>query len=52
MSNIIKENKRLILLVILSPIIVYFSTVVFKSIFDIGISVGTFLRHLYHYIVC
>lgn len=46
------ENKKLILLILFSPVLIYVSTILIRSFFNIGVSVGTFLRHLYHYVVC
>ena len=50
--NIVINNKKMILEVLLLPLIVYASSVVMLATFNIGTYLGTFLRYIYYYVVC
>ena len=59
MQNIIKDfvdkNYRLlriIVLIVLTPIIIYLSVFILQTILIIGNYVGTFLRSVYDFFVC
>ncbi len=54
MQYLIKNNKIIqnVLLLVFSPIIMISFNVVVVTIFNIGTYLGTFLRALYHLVVC
>ena len=48
----IEENKKTILGIALSPIILYTFNILAICIFNLGTYLGTFLRNLYTIVVC
>ena len=54
MFSIINLNKKvkIILLILFMPVICFVSVTTAQALFNFGTSVGTFMRTLYHIIVC
>lgn len=50
--NLIKENKKVIIGVSISPFVMYSFSVLAVSLFKLGTTLGTFIRHLYFIVVC
>ncbi len=50
--KMIADNKKTIIGIILSPLILYILNVLAICIFNLGTYLGTFLRNLYTIVVC
>ena len=50
--NIVINNRKVILGVLLLPLIVYSSSAIMLATFNAGTYLGTFLRYIYYYVVC
>jgi hypothetical protein len=50
--NVVNNNKKIIICIILAPIIVFILSVVLTAIFNFGTYFGTFIRNLYSLVVC